>query len=582
MGRAIRICLSLILMFSSPALAAQRKSVPPEVLADLAGGDKAYDAGNFAEACTRYSRALDACFKADPPPRIDRRMCGTAIHEATTRHYREDGNFVCLELMDKKHLAELARDMGAFNLHQISTIDNLAQLYDSQNEAKEAEKWLNRALTLAKGQKEKDTSLITQRTKALIEFHQKHKNNSKVEQLYEDQLAAIPGSNSSQQTQHETLARLYQQGGKFKEAEPHWQYLLGIGESTILKADCIYPGPNIFKEAFTALVENYLKQGQTTKAEQLCQKELTYKESQQRASKYYHPPYGNEGLEPVLSMLAKCYEAEHKYKNAEELYQRLLRIYEHSSGKEVLAIKQAYAALLTKMQRTEDAQAMNSFLLQAKEDKTRSEPLRSSAEVARWHKLVDQGRDATRGHNYKEAEEILQQALTLTNTFDPPGDYGCRTLYYLGENCYYQNHMDEAELFYRKALKQCETIYGREHSNCSLYVGGLSGMYWWQRKYDLAAPLYKRELLLEQKEQWPGSPELSTPKINLAQCLYMQGNKSEAMSLFNSAAASKQKWCRSNEAASTLKHIGTFLKSQNDLAESESFFARAKTLKSAE
>ncbi len=567
------MCFSI----SYPAMAEQQGQPPPGVLADMDRGDKAYASANFADAYAAYTEALAICMKVDPPPVFTGRMCGTGMHEATVQHYQDHGNFVVLELMDKKTRAELARDLGASNLQQMWILDNLARLYESRNQTGKAEGILKDALALAKSQKTVTDSLIPDRTRVLIKFYEKHNENDKAEVLHESLLGMNSNGNSAQSTR-ETLARMYQKSGKFKEAENHWLQLLPIAEATYLKSDCIYPGPNSFKEAFVALVDGYLKQGEMSKAEQLCLKELTYKESLQKASKYYHPWYGNEGLEPMLSMLAKCYEAEHNYKKAEELYQRLLMIYEHADGEKVVAVKQSYAAVLGTLHRTDESLAMNEFIAQAKQDKLRPEPNISSAEVASWRKLADQGRESTRSHNYAEAEKILQLAQTRANAFDPPGDYGCRTLYYLGENYYHQNKMAEAEQYYKKALKLAETIYGQNHTSLSLYLGGLSGLYWWQRKFAEAAPLYQRELSLRRKEEWPGSPKLSTSMLNLGQCLYMEGKKTEAMNLFNNAVAFKQHWCTNRETASTLKHIGTFLKSQND-SEADSFVNRAQTLR---
>lgn len=569
------LCWVVVSFWGAPVMCEQQKYPPVAALTDMQQGDSAFAAANFSAAYELYSRALSTCYKLDPPPVFTTRMCGTAMHEATVEYYRKHKNFIVLELMDKSRRAELAKNLGAYNPHQIYILDQLASLYEEQNLIGKAEAMLKEALELAKAQKDQP-SLVPDRTQALIKFYEKHQDKTKAAKLYEE-LLITKTKNNADESSREKLARMYQDSGRFKEAEPHWLHLLALGEERYLKADCIYPGPNSFKEAFAALVEGYLKQGQLAKAEQLCKKELAYKEGLQRASKYHHEWYGNEALEPMLSMLAKCYEAQNQYAKAEELYQRLLMIYEHSDGEKVIAIKQSYANILQRLHRNEEANAMRQFVEQCKQDEARPEPRRSDQAVAEWRRLADQGRELTRKSSYKEAETILQSALKQANSFDPPGDYGARTLYYLGENCYYQNKMDEAEQYYEKALKLAEKIYGTNHTGLSLYLSGLSGLYWWQRKFAEAEPFYRRELALEGKEQWPGAPTLATPTINLGQCLYMLGRKADAMALFNKAIAYKQHWCPNREQARTLKTIGKFLKSQND-PEADAFLSKSNGL----
>ncbi len=579
MDRLTSLSLLLLAAFSidqvSPAMAQDTKMSVNESTSwsnSIQAGDRAFESNKFEEAYALYSQALNAAMKADPPPQIMPGTCGTSWDQEVRRYYKAKGKFFILELKCKQEIAHQCQSYGADNLYQIAFLDRLCEIYLWQNDLSLAEKMLKRAQQVA--QQNGDQNTIATRTQLLIKFYQDHKMDDKTPPLFESLFPVKNGG--SPQSLHETLARLYQKGREYKRAEPHWQWLLAFGEKTYLDGDCIYCGDNIFKESFVALVDGYINLGDVARAEALCQQKLSHKESLMKSSKYYHPWYGTRALEPMLSKLAECYVLQKKYSQAEDIYQRLLMINERADSDEAIATKEAYARLLNKMQRNSDAQNMSEFLAEVKEDKKRPEPKGTDEAVKRWRLTSEKGRDATRDGKHKKAEQLLSQALKQAELFDPPGDYVSRTLYFLGENCTYDNRPLEAEQYYRRALKNAEKIYGPNHTSLTLYIGGLSSIFWWQRKFSEAMPLYQRSFALKQKEEWPGSPELSTALINLGQCLYMEGKKAEGMKLLDRAVSSKEKWCDDRASARTLEGIGRFFQSQNDTVNATSYLNRAK------
>jgi CHAT domain-containing protein/Tfp pilus assembly protein PilF len=212
--------------------------------------------------------------------------------------YRKQGKY---EQAEPLYLRSLAIDEKAKNYAYVAIdLNNLALLYQTQGKYDQAESLYRRSLAIVE-------KLLKEKGKDGSDFDR-------------DLDVAIKLNN---------LAALYDEQGKYKQAEPLYRRSLAIREKTLAKK-----GKNAdvsisldVANSLNNLAVLYNEQGKYQQAERLFQRSLTIREKSPFAGD--RPDVANS-----LSNLAWLYKNQGKYDQAEALYQRSLTINEEILGKD--------------------------------------------------------------------------------------------------------------------------------------------------------------------------------------------------------------------------------------------------------
>ncbi|HJP93660.1 MAG TPA: tetratricopeptide repeat protein [Pyrinomonadaceae bacterium] len=151
----------------------------------------------------------------------------------------------------------------------------------------------------------------------LAQLYQQQRRYSEAEKIFRDQLEEAlnsPQTTTQLHAAHMSLARLYHDEGKLAEAEEH--YKAAVAETEKVES---WPGRQFLCSTSILLAEFYIEQHRYSEAEPLFQRALEFFEKDRSPNSY---------LPHHLGEFAKLYEAQEKYDAAEELYRRALTIYE--------------------------------------------------------------------------------------------------------------------------------------------------------------------------------------------------------------------------------------------------------------
>ena len=144
----------------------------------------------------------------------------------------------------------------------------------------------------------------------LAHLYQEQKRYEEAERLLQEQLdEALKAPQSNAHGAHMGLARLYQEQGKVAQAEEHYVAALAAAEKS--------PDREFYSSTALWLARFYVEQHRYSQAEPLFQRLLELRESE-------HP--SDTSRIHYLHELAKVYEAQEKYAAAEETYRRSLML----------------------------------------------------------------------------------------------------------------------------------------------------------------------------------------------------------------------------------------------------------------
>jgi tetratricopeptide (TPR) repeat protein len=166
-----------------------------------------------------------------------------------------------------------------------------------------------------------DPSYLSRARDGLARVYQEQRRYSEAERIFQDQLQAAvnsPQPNTLVHAGHMSLALLYQDEGKFAEAETHYKAALAETEKTEL-----FPGRGFWCSTSMWLAKFYVARQRYGEAEQLFQRALEIHEEDRGPNSY---------LPHHLQEFAKLYDVQGKYEAAEALYRRALEVCEHLHG----------------------------------------------------------------------------------------------------------------------------------------------------------------------------------------------------------------------------------------------------------
>ena len=165
----------------------------------------------------------------------------------------------------------------------------------------------------AEARSSSDPSYLCRARNGLARVYQEQRRYREAERIFQGQLEEAvnsPQPNTLVHAGHMNLAVLYEDEGKFAEAETHYKAALAETEKTEL-----FPGRGFWCSTSMWLARFYVARQRYSEAEPLFQKPLEIHEEDRGPTSY---------LPHHLQEFAKLYEAQGKYEAAEALYRRAL------------------------------------------------------------------------------------------------------------------------------------------------------------------------------------------------------------------------------------------------------------------
>lgn len=458
----------------------------------------------------------------------------------------ERGNIVEATDLAVSTLAQAAATLGAEHPDTLTSVDNLALLYQSMGRYADSERLHRRALDARErvlGPEHPDTLTSIDNLGLLYASIGRY---SEAEAFHRSALEArkrVLGTEASDTVDSvNNLAVLYDSMGRFAEAEPLYRQALETSERVL------GPGHPYTLISIANLAALYANTGRSLDAERLYRRALVASE---RALGPDHP-------ETILSIedLANFYQANGRYVEAEPLYLDTLETQKRELGFEhpdTLTSFNNLALLYQKMGRYTEAEPLYDRAIEVQERvlgpehidtllsignlallyhvtgrHSKAEPLYRRTLETRERLLGPENLDTLNSVSnlatlydsmgrYREAEQLYRQALearervlglehrdTLTsidglaNLYESTGRYA------------------EAEVLHRRTLKIRERVLGSEHPETLASINNLAGLYESTRRYAEAEPLYLRALEIKIRVLGPEHPDTLISLNNLA------------------------------------------------------------------
>lgn len=369
----------------------------------------------------------------------------------------------------------------------LSSIQNLAGLYQSQGLYGDAERLFLRALAVSErvlGEEHPET-IFAVNNLAVV-----YKSQGRYDEAAPLQLQALVISERVFGEEHpetitavNNLAILYQSLGNYGEAKPLLLRALAVREQVLGKE---HPRTLVSVHNLARL---YQHQGRYDQAEPLYSRALAARER----------VLGEEHPDTLISIgsLAGMHQSQGRYGDAEPLYLRTLAASERVLGQEhpiTLTTINNLAGLYYSQGRYSDAEPLYLRTLAASERVRGQEhphTLTTVNNLALLYKF--QGR-------YGDAEALYLRALSARERMlgkDHPNTIiSVNNLAGLYES---NGRYDEAETLFLRALAASERELGEDHPNTLTLVSNLGSLYWLQGRYDEAEPFFRRALFTSER-----------------------------------------------------------------------------------
>jgi CHAT domain-containing protein/tetratricopeptide (TPR) repeat protein len=287
-------------------------------------------------------------------------------------------------------------------------------------------------------------------------------------------------------------------------------------------------------------------------------------------------PGANDLLIANISIyLAECYWEQGNYAEAEQLDRRVLAIRERVLGPDhpdVATSLNNLAGVYRKEGRNADAEPLYIRALRIREEALGSDDPHVSEALNNLAALYqDEGR-------YAEAEPLYTRALAIIEKARGPGHPDLATcLDNLGTLYRDEGRYADAEPLYTRALRIREEALGSGHPDVAEALNNLAVLYRGEGRYAEAEPLYKRALAIRENAFGPDNPDIAYSLNNLAAFYQEQGRISEAEPPLTRALAMLEKALGPDHAdvANSMNNLAELYRGEGRYAEAESLYKRA-------
>jgi tetratricopeptide (TPR) repeat protein len=140
------------------------------------------------------------------------------------------------------------------------------------------------------------------------------------------------------------------------------------------------------------------------------------------------------------------------------------------------------------------------------------------ADESPWETYRREGAEARQGRRYEEAERLLKLAVAEAEQFGAADTRLATSLRELGDVYFAQRKYDEAEPLFRRVVTVYETAQGSDHVDVAMALESLAMVVRVQRRYAEAVPLLERALAIQEKAGGPDDPIVAVFLSHLATC----------------------------------------------------------------
>ncbi|MEZ2319061.1 MAG: tetratricopeptide repeat protein [Microcoleus sp.] len=446
----------------------------------------------------------------------------------------------------------------------VTSLNNLAVLYESQGRYSEAEPLLRQALEMNKRLLGNEHPEVATSLHNLAALYTSQGLYSKSEPLYRQALEMrkrlLGNEHPDVATSLNNLAFLYRNQGRYSEAEPLLRQALEMNKR-LLGNEHPEVATNLHNLAFL-----YASQGRYNESEPLYRQAL---EMSKRLLGNEHPEVATN-----LNNLAGLYKSQGRYSEAEPLYRQALEMSKRLLGNEhpyVATNLNNLAGLYKSQGRYSEAEPLYRQALEMRKRLLGNE----HPEVATsLHNLA--GLYKSQGR-YSEAEPLYRQALEMSKRLlgneHPEVATNLHNLAGLYES---QGRYSEAEPLYHQALKMNKRLLGNEHPYVATNLNNLAGLYESQGRYNEAESLYRQALEMNKRLLGNEHPEVATNLHNLAGLYESQGRYSEAEPLYHQALKMNKRLLGNEhpDVATSLNNLALLYWTQGDTDRTLEFLAQ--------
>jgi CHAT domain-containing protein/tetratricopeptide (TPR) repeat protein len=316
------------------------------------------------------------------------------------------------------------------------------------------------------------------------------------------------------------LATIYDDLGRYSEAEPLYKRAIGIGIKTL--------GPE--SEGIGAMLNNLAALNEET--ERYADSERFYKGALAINVKNFGP--ANPAVAINLNNLGLLYTMQARFAEAEPLYRRALAIDQKAYGDENPHVAITLNNLgLMYTQEAHYAEAEPLFKQALAIDQKAG--LNSSAIATDIHNLA--ALYELEGHQ-SQSEDLYKRALTIyEKQLGPDHPNVAETLGRLSQLYSDQGLYGDAEPPLKRSLAIYEKVFGQENLSVATSMSDLGLLYVYQSRGAEAEPLLKQSLAIREKTLGPDHPQLASAMYRVAYLYEAESRDSEAEPLLKRALA---------------------------------------------
>jgi tetratricopeptide (TPR) repeat protein/CHAT domain-containing protein len=281
----------------------------------------------------------------------------------------------------------------------------------------------------------------------------------------------------------------------------------------------------------------------------------------------------------ALYDLARVYQAQGKYGEAEGLYSRALAIREKALGPDHLVVATTLNNLAFvdwQQHRYADAEPLYKRALAIRERALGADHPDVASTLNSLGNLYNaQGR-------YRDAEEPYKRALAIREkALGENHNDVAWSLHNLANAYHSQSKYAEAELLYKRALAIRERALGANHPDVASTLNNLGNLYNSQGRYRDSEEMQKRALAIREKALGENHNLVAWSLQNLGNAYYSQARYADAEPLYERALAIFEKGLDRDhpDVATTLSRLGNLYNSQARYNAAEEFHARALAIR---
>jgi tetratricopeptide (TPR) repeat protein len=326
-----------------------------------------------------------------------------------------------------------------------------------------------------------------------------------------------------------------------------------------------------FAFSLNQLARLYNSQGKYNEAEPLYLRSLSIREKKLGEN---HPDVAQS-----LNNLAELYRNQGKYNEAEPLYRRSLSIWEKQLGEN----HPDFAISLNNL----------ALLYNSQGKYNEAEPLFLRSLSIRENQLGEDHPDVANSLNnlallynyqgkYKVAEPLFLRSLSIREKqLGENHPDVANSLNNLAKFYRYQGKYNEAEPLCLRSLSIYENQLGEDHPDVASSLSGLAELYNSQGKYNEAEPLCLRSLAIREKQLGENHPDVANSLNNLALLYNSQGKYNKAEPLYRRSLSIDEKQLGEDHpnVATTLNNLANLYNSQGKYNEAEPLYRRSLSIR---